>query len=117
MNPNASIESVNDGQEAAAGTFHGADDDDDYVAVRVDVHGVVDAVVDLAASDELFATADDHFDGQKLDELVEDVKRREEDQVPRNGERRKSDMFAKLRDRVARIPTNRPRPERGLGES
>ena len=79
--PNAARKSIDDGQEAGAGTFRRRRQHNYHVAVRIDVHGMVDAVVDFATANELFAAADEYFDGQKFDQLVEDVKRRVEDQI------------------------------------
>ena len=78
LDEDATVQSVQHGHESSSRAFNSANENDDHVAVGVEMHGMVDSVVDFAASNQLLAAADDYFDWQEFDELVEDVKGREE---------------------------------------
>lgn len=85
-----SIESIDDGQEPWARAFEGTDEHDDYVAVRVQVKSMIDTVDNLARTLQLFAYTQHDFNRQELDELVDQIKRREEDQIPNELEEKDS---------------------------
>lgn len=75
---------------------------------------MVDSVVDFAASNQLLATADDYFDWQEFDELVEDVKGREEDQVPSrcHGNTGQTSLHESKWNKLTKLTSWRlPRPE------
>ena len=78
----ATIESVNNSQEAASGALKSADENNDNVAVGIQVAGMEHAVEDLSRTLQLFANAEHDFYWQELDELVDQVEWREKHQIP-----------------------------------
>ena len=81
----ATVHAIDDGEKAAAGALERAHENDDHVRARIQVYGVLDAVLHFARSLDLLAQAEGHLDRQQLDELVEEVEWREEDQIPAGG--------------------------------
>jgi hypothetical protein len=78
----ATIESVNNSQEATSGALKSADENNDNVAVGIQVTGMMHAVEDLARTLQLFANTEHDFYWQELDELVDQVEWREKHQIP-----------------------------------
>lgn len=77
-----SVESIDDGQKARTRTLESTNEYNDYVTVRIDMKSMIDAIDDFARALQLFAHAESDFNGQELDELVDQVERREKDQIP-----------------------------------
>lgn len=63
----SSIEAIDDGQKSAAGSFESADENDDHVAVGIQVHGVIYTVHYFSRSLKLLANAQYDFNGQEFD--------------------------------------------------
>ncbi len=78
----ATIEAVDDGEEATAGSLERANRHYDHVGVRHEVDGVADSVVDLARAQDLLGHAQRDLARQELDHLVADVEGREKYQIP-----------------------------------
>lgn len=66
-----SIESIDDGQKARTRTLESTNEYNYYVTVRVDMKGMIDAIDDFTRALQLFAHAENDFNGQELDELVD----------------------------------------------
>lgn len=92
--PDSSEDTLRDFEKSGAVSFNGAHDGHDQVAVRVDFSRVSDTVVYLFAANHLLHAGKDEFAWRELADLVEEVERRVEDEVP--DERSEKDVVRAL---------------------